>query len=671
MCSYLLVQGTEKMSTLHLSPAQDHLERIARTSDPLRGIAELVWNSLDGDCLRVTVGFDRNSLGGVEGIRIEDNGVGIRAQDLSKEYSSLGESWKKTVERTQKFGRAMHGKEGRGRLRFFSLAGSAIWNSRYEDAGALKGVTAKIDAAALGRCEVGEVFDIQEPDSKTGTIVELTRLKETFDWLVTEEALQQFSAIFSPYVLQYPNVEMYYNGRIINPETTIARQTDVPVSQIVGTSVPVTDIRLKVIEWAGQLGDRRIYLGADDGVALASQPAGITAPGFSYSAYAYSSFFKKMHEGNLLEMDGLSEPDLAKILSGVRDALTDFFRRRLSEDASNVIADLIAEGAYPYEGEPKSEVENRERQVFDIATYAVSSYSREFKRADTALRKMTLALLREAVRHNPESVTHILRAVVNLPKNRQDEFSALLGKTELSNIIVASNLIADRITTIQVIKEMVSDPERRLSVKERGELDLIVQANTWIFGEQFHISLPEVGLTRIMRRVAQDLGEKRGPAKVAKSGGGIGRVDAFLGRVIPHPDHEHREYLLIELKRPKTSVGREEFDQLEDYAQALIGQPEFANTSTSWNFFLLTTDVDRESIHRITQANRPTGLFLDLDRAKVWVKKWGEVLRLAEARLQFVQDILKVEVSESEIEQRVLALKSSILKQPPIEQAAE
>jgi Histidine kinase-, DNA gyrase B-, and HSP90-like ATPase len=659
------------MSTLHLLPAQDHLERIAKTGDPLRGIAELVWNSLDGDCLQVAVEFVRNDLGGVETVRIEDNGLGIKAEALGKQYSSLGESWKKTVERTPKHGRAMHGKEGRGRLRFFSLAGLATWSSKYDESGTLKGVVAKIEAAALGRCEVGEVFDVQELNATSGTVVELTRLKETFDWVVGEEAFQQFSAIFAPYVLQYPNVRIYYNGRAITPETVIARQTDLPMPPILGTTVPVKDLRLKVIEWAGQHGDRRIYLGADDGIALASQPASVTAPGFSYSAYAYSKFFKKMHEVNLLEMDGLNDPDLVKILAGVRDTLSDFFRRRLSEDAQNVIAELIAEGAYPYEGEPKNEVENRERQVFDIATYAVSSYSREFKNAETALRKMTLALLREAVRHNPDSVTQILRAVVNLPKNRQDEFSALLERTELSNIIAASNLIADRITSIQVIKEMVSNPERRLSVKERGELDLIIQANTWIFGEQFHISLPEVGLTRIMKRVAEDLGGKRGHGKVPKVGGGTGRADAFLGRVIPHPNHEHREYLLIELKRPKTAASKKEFDQLEEYAQTLIGQPEFADNSTSWNFFLLTTDIDPEVIHRITQANRPTGLFLDLGRAKVWVKKWGEVLRLAEARLQFVQDILKVEVTDEEIDSRVSALKTSILGQRKTDQAAE
>ncbi|MBY3597878.1 ATP-binding protein [Rhizobium bangladeshense] len=656
------------MATLSLLPGQDHLEKVAKTSDPLRGLSEFVWNALDGDALNVTVVFEKNALGGLHAIRIIDDGLGIRPSDLRQEYSQLGESWKKHVNRTAKYGRAMHGKEGRGRLRFFSLAGSSEWRTRFLEGGKAQTVTATIEAAALGSCDVSEPVNAE--DGQTGTVVELHRLKDTFDWLVGEEAFQQFNAVFAAYVLQYPNVSIEYDGRRVSPEKIIARKDEMSLPSIPISDGSVTDLHVRIIEWKGSMGDRRLHLGADDGIALASQPAGVTAPGFSFSAYAYSKFFEKMHAGNLLELDSLTDPDLTTVLEYVRDALTDHFRTRQSQQASNIIAELIAEGSYPYEGEPKSEVETRERQVFDIATYAVSSYSREFKRAEPSLKKITLALLREAVRHNPESVTNILRAVINLPKARQDEFSSLLERTELSNIIAASSMIADRVTAIQVIRQMVSDPEKRLSVKERGELDLIVQANTWIFGEQFHIALPEAGLTRVMKRVAEDLGKKPRKGRVTKRGGKIARADAFLGRVIPHPVHEHREYLLIELKRPKTSVGRDEFDQIEDYASALISQPEYENTSTSWNFFLMTTDVDKDQEHRITQDGRPPGLFLDLGRAKVWVKKWGEVLRLAEARLQFVQDVLKVEVTDEEIDQRVTAVKSSLLRQRKDAEAA-
>src|SRR5262249_39925572 len=159
---------------------------------------------------------------------------------------------------------------------------------------------------------------------------------------------------------------------------------------------------------------------------------------------------------------------------------------------------------------------------------AVSSYSREFKKADTSIKRMTLTFLREAVRHNPDSLSTILRAVVNLPRGRQDEFSMLLQKTELGNIISASSLIADRITTLEVLKGMVFDPQHRSTIKERGELDALVRDNTWIFGEHFHITMAEAGLTRVMDRVAQDHGGRRAKGRITKASGRTGRVDSFL-----------------------------------------------------------------------------------------------------------------------------------------------
>ncbi|MBZ9812647.1 ATP-binding protein [Mesorhizobium sp. CA7] len=617
------------MDTLHLQPGQDHLEKIAKTNDPLRGIIELVWNSLDGDAIDVSVEFDRNPLGGLQAIRVVDDGSGMRGDALRTEFHQLGESWKKSTPRTPKYSRAMHGKEGRGRLRFFSIAGLAVWKSTYDTPEGMQRVTAQIEAAQLARCDV-EDSAVTDETTETGTIVELSRLKDTYDWLLSREAFLLFSATFAPYILQYPNVSIRYNDEKIVPSASVKLEAELPVGPIQGLKEPVTDLRLKVIEWNGAIQDRKIYFGTDEGIALASQPAGVTAPGFEYSAYAYSTFFRRMHDLNMLELGDLTDPDLQIVLDHVRSSLTDYFRTRQSQNAIGLIDELKAEGAYPYEGEPQNDVEVKERQVFDIATYAVSSYSRTFKRADVSMRRMTLTLLREALRHNPESITMILKAIVDLPKNKQDEFSSLLEKTNLGNIISASSLIADRVTALEVIKGMVFDPSRRISTRERGELDVIVQSNTWIFGEEFHISLPEIGLTRVMQRVATELGRPKRKEQVKTPDGQIGRADAFLGRAIPYPDQNHKEFLLLELKRPSLVVGRKEMDQLESYAVTITGQPEYLDNSTAWTFFLMTTAIEPKQMHRVTQANRPPGLFLDMPRAKVWSKhgaKSSEMLR--------------------------------------------
>jgi len=349
----------------------------------------------------------------------------------------------------------------------------------------------------------------------------------------------------------------------------------------------------------------------------------VTAPDFAFSAYAYTPFFNEIAKANLLEFDGLTDPDFARVLEYIRDRLTDYFRFRQVEKSGELIQELKAAGVYPYEGEPKDEVERQERQVFDITTHAVASYSRDFKKADNPLKKITLGLLREAVRNNPESVSRILKAVFNLPKVRQDEFSQLLEKTELGNIIAASNLAANRIVALKVLKEIVFEPKHRRTIKERGELDVLVRDNTWLFGEGFHFTMAEAGLTKIMQRVSEELSLKRAKgAKGRKPDGKVGRIDSFMGRLVPHGDENHREFLLIELKRPSLTIGRKELDQLEDYVNSILAQPDFINTSTSWNFYLVTSEYDDVVKERITQENRAVGLFIDKPNHKVWVKSW-------------------------------------------------
>jgi uncharacterized small protein (DUF1192 family) len=121
----------------------------------------------------------------------------------------------------------------------------------------------------------------------------------------------------------------------------------------------------------------------------------------------------------------------------------------------------------------------------------------------------------------------------------------------------------------------------------------------------------------------------------------------------------------VELKRPSLVVGRKELDQLEDYLNAILAQPDFINTSTFWNFYLVSGEYDNVVKERVTQKERPVGLYLDKANHKVWVKTWAELIRDCENRLNFVQEKLQIEVSVEEIMERIAQLKASILKIEP------
>ena len=95
------------MTTLSLQARQDFLEKDAKVSDPIRGIAEFVWNSLDADASEVIVELVKNDLGGITSIRIVDDGHGISRERADHDFANLGDSIKRKMAKTLTHERAV------------------------------------------------------------------------------------------------------------------------------------------------------------------------------------------------------------------------------------------------------------------------------------------------------------------------------------------------------------------------------------------------------------------------------------------------------------------------------------------------------------------------------------------------------------------------------------
>ena len=133
------------MKQITVSVGSDHIDAIARARKPVLALAEIVWNALDADAKTVTVTLTPNSLGGLDAIRVEDDGDGIRPEELDLAFGQLGDSWKKRAERTKGLARALHGKRGIGRYRALALGGRTVWDTRYEVDGRLLGYQISFD----------------------------------------------------------------------------------------------------------------------------------------------------------------------------------------------------------------------------------------------------------------------------------------------------------------------------------------------------------------------------------------------------------------------------------------------------------------------------------------------------------------------------------------------
>lgn len=97
---------------------------------PLQALAEYVWNGFDAGASRVDINIYENEIEGVESISIADNGTGIDRSQLSHKFQPFFQS-EKIYEPNIKHS-ATHGRNGVGRLTFFTFANSAKWETVYE-----------------------------------------------------------------------------------------------------------------------------------------------------------------------------------------------------------------------------------------------------------------------------------------------------------------------------------------------------------------------------------------------------------------------------------------------------------------------------------------------------------------------------------------------------------
>ena len=80
---------------VYIQSKRDHIVSLS-ASTPLAALQELVWNALDADASEVKVDLVTNPLGGIDAIRVSDNGTGIDILKVDDTFGGIGGSWKRS-----------------------------------------------------------------------------------------------------------------------------------------------------------------------------------------------------------------------------------------------------------------------------------------------------------------------------------------------------------------------------------------------------------------------------------------------------------------------------------------------------------------------------------------------------------------------------------------------
>lgn len=626
------------MTKVHVTAKRDFLESLTNAK-PLDGLAEIIWNGFDAEANHVQVFFELNDMDGIESIKVRDYGYGIDRVKVESYFGNLGESWKKTHHRQN--GRALHGKNGRGRFNAFGLGELIEWNTSYRHDGKI--YTYKIKGSA----QTLDDFDISDPvESKAstlGTEVVIYNLRKDFRSLRQDSAPQELAKKFAAYLTEYPSLKLEYCGTTIDPKIAQNHQRSYPLGDILLSDGRSVAVEVSVIEW-NIPAERVLHLCDSKGISLDEVTAGqiIRAPGFSFTAYVKSEFFRELDSTNQLGLPDL-HPDVQIVLKVAKNKIKEHFRLRLLEKQGKVVDRWKNEHIYPYEDKPNLDpVEVAERQVFDILAVNVESYLPSFEDADEKSKKFTFRLLAQAIRENPDSVQQIIGEVLGLKRADQDELADLLKKTPLSSIISSAKIVANRLDFLNGLETLLFDKENKKKLLERDQLHKILENEAWLFHEEFALAGSEQRLEEVLNKHLDKLGRREdNPAPVIVGDDKTGRVDLLFHKAIQPRTGEY-DYLIVELKRPSKKIDDEVLTQIKKYAVAVASDERFRDVPTRWNFVAISNDMDAFAKSEANQRNRPKGMVSDNAdlNITVWAKTWAEVINDARARLRFVNEQL-------------------------------
>lgn len=620
---------------LEVQAKEDFVEKLA-AARPAQALAELVWNGLDAEATRVSIDADRGPLG-LTSIRIRDNGHGIPPEEAEALFTSLGGSWKRNTRHSKHGKRMLHGEEGKGRFRALALGRVAEWS-----------VTAPNVSGQLVRYRItvikdsARTFRLTEAapaDSGAEIGVEVTISEPYKDWSLEAPGLiQELNEIYALYLTDYPSAVIAVSGARLDPNTLIDMRKAFALPPIPNGDMPPHNSELEVVEWKTAT-ERMLYLCSANGFPLHRITPGIHAPGFNFSAYLRSQYISILHEQGTLDLAEL-DPRLNDSVENAKSELRDHFKARTAERAQNLVDEWKTEQVYPYADEPVTPVQIVERKVFDIVAVNVATSLPDFQIQDQRNRKFQLRILRQAIERSPEELQVILGEVLGLSQRKQEELARLLKRTSLSAIISAAKMVADRLDFLSGLETMLFDPDIKKHFKERSQLHRIIADNTWLFGEEFALTVDDQSLTEVLRQHMKAAGRDvviNEPVK--RLDDTVGIIDLMLSRGVPSNREEELDHLVVELKAPTVKVGSKETTQVKGYAFAIREDERFRGVPARWTFWLVANDMDQYASQEVRQAGKPEGILWESPdlRSRIWVKTWAQIIHECKTRLKVFQ----------------------------------
>ena len=331
--------------SVQLTIQNDLISKLGKTS-LVDALIELIWNALDADALNVKVVFESNGLGSLKSIKIIDDGVGIPFPDAKNIFKNLGGSKKKNKLKSELYGRFLHGKEGKGRLKAFSLGATVNWTITYRDESLNKFFTYKVGMHLNNPSDV----KISDPiESKTnissGIILEAFDISKKVK-ILNNGSKAKILETFGSYLYDYKNINLEIDGENLDPTKVIESVTTFNLD-LINYETRDYPCKLKLTEWSTSKQKPSTYLCCNHGIPYLMLDMGWNYPNKKYTAYIESEAVIEMVNTHGVDLAPLNE-SVQKNLSLAQEAIKGHFRAQEAEKAAALVEQWKKEDIYPF-----------------------------------------------------------------------------------------------------------------------------------------------------------------------------------------------------------------------------------------------------------------------------------------------------------------------------------
>ncbi|MCP2085945.1 UNVERIFIED_ORG: hypothetical protein J2Y81_001962 [Paraburkholderia sediminicola] len=637
----------------------DGIKKHLASTTPAQSCAEYIWNALDARATEVKISFESNEMDGIKSITISDNGLGIPFELLDKKFGVFLDSEKKNMRKSSKrISSEIHGKDGIGRLTFFSFSRNAEWETIYEKEG--KKYRYKIRASSSDL--VGYPADSpKEVDgkTKTGTSVSFYNIDSSVINLKDPEFRAFLVCEFCWKLSLQSDLKIILDGIQITAQDNISEDIFLcPLSDI----SPAFSVRL--IRWTNKLHREfsRYYFLDSAGKERFTDFTALNKKGdaFYHSVYIHSSFFDNFfpdtgseNQASLDAEENSTKNEWFKVAKKAADDLLRESRKDfLKISKEKVINDFVEKDILPPYNEKNRWDVIRHNQLTETIGELYNIQPNLFTGGSVDQKKILIRLIDQLLDSSEaDSLYKIIGQVLDLAQAEKDALLDILKVSRLSSVVKAVKLIQDRYRAIEQIKRLNWDVE--LNAREVPHIQEFMELHFWIIGEEYSLVVAaekdfDQALRELYKKISMTIVDDKldHPDKNKE-------MDIFVMRQDKYHNKIHN--IVLELKHPNRRLGKKYVRQVETYFEVIFSDPRFNASNMEWSYYLIGNEYDTTGFIEAQLENAKNhaepSLIFKAKNHKIYVKRWSELITDVELRHNFLNEKLQIQREQLVLEE--------------------